>query len=136
MSNPIYIQKIELSTLAALKTIGGGVQSNDSTIYYYYKINKKFGFVDSNGNALAANDTVTLYYYRVPLSDGSETISDEIEPIIDSRWDDYLVFRTCFELTGDLKYLGMAEAELKRTRTLQLAEQDRTYTIPVNRDYD
>jgi hypothetical protein len=130
------LQKIELEQLATLKTLGAGETSYDTSVIYYYKINKLFGFVGPTGAALTANDSVTFYYYRKPKSNGTETISDAIIPIIDDRWDDYLAFRACFELTADPKWLALSEAELRRCRTLQLAEIDRTWTIPVNREYD
>jgi len=128
--------KIELVDLVKKKRDGAGVASTDTSAYYYYKINKQIGFVDQSGVALSANDSVTLYYYRKPLSDGTETMSDAIEPIIDDRWDDYLVFRSCFELTGEPKFLAMAKDEMQRTKVLQLAEINRSYTVPVNREYD
>lgn len=136
MPTIVYLSKIELTTLATLKTLGSGVPVVDASVYYYYKLNKKFGFVDSSGQPLSSNDSVTFFYYRKPKSDGTETISDSIEPIIDERWDDYLVFRACFDMTGNPQYLALAQAELERCRSLQLAEQDRMFVTPPSREYD
>jgi hypothetical protein len=136
MTNTTYIQKIEMRELALRKAQGGGISADDNSNILYYKYNKKFGFVDVNGQPLTEANSVTIFYARKPLSDGTETISDSIEPIIDDRWDDYLVFRAAFELTGKPEFLAMAGDELRRLRTLQGAERDRVYYIPTNRDYD
>jgi hypothetical protein len=132
----IYLQKIELKTLAKLKTQYPGQTTQDVTNLFYYKEQKQLGFVNIVGTPVTENATVTLWYYRRPLSDGSETISDSIEPIIDDRWDDYLVFYACYLMTGDPKFLAQSKDEMNEIRPLQLAQVDRTAQIAVNRDYD
>lgn len=132
----IALQKISLEQLGWLKTQGTLLPISDPSILFYYKIQKQLGFVDAEGSAVGENGSVTLWYYRVPLSDGTETISDSTLPIIDARWDDYLVFRSLFEMTGDPKWFALAQAEMKRCTTLQLAQVNRSYSIPVNREYD
>jgi len=132
MAETTQIFKIQLKGLAELKRAGTDASSND--VLYYYKLNKKLGFVNGSGSAVSTATTVTLWYYRVPIS-GEET-SNSIEPIIDSRWDNALCYGACFDLTGNEKWLLLYERELDRVRSLELAQNDRSFQVPANEEYN
>ena len=126
------IKKIELKDLAYLKDLAQ--DSTDSSNLYYYKLNKKLGFINAAGNAVSEATTATLWYYRVPIS-GEET-SNTIVPIIDARWDNALCYGACFDLTGEDIWLQRFERELDRIRTLELAQNDRAFQVPANEEYN
>lgn len=130
------LKKIEIADLADWKREGSGVSSSDMSVIGWYKLQKQLGFVGSNGEALSEDTSVTIWYYRTPLTDGSEDISATVEPIVDQRWDDCLVFLACFYMTGNERWWELYRGELDRIRTLQLAQVNRTYSVPVNTDYD
>ena len=126
------IYKIELKDLAELKRQGVSTSSDDTL--YYYKLNKRLGFVNQSGSAVSANDSVTIWYYRTPIA--GEEMSSIVEPIIDTRWDNALCYGACFDLTGDPKWLALFEKELDRIRTLELAQNDRAFQVPANEEYN
>ena len=126
------IQKIELKDLATLKA-ASATSTDDSTLYYY-KLRKMMGFVNQSGSPVSATTTVTLWYYRVPIS--GEEISATVEPIIDTRWDQALCYGACFDLTGNEKWLNLFNIELARIRTLELAQNDRSFQTPANEEYN
>lgn len=130
------IKMIDPWELADLKAKLEDNTTTDDSIILYYKLNKQLGFVNAIGDALSADTTVTLWYSRTPLPDGSEDISKTVEPIIDQKWDNCLVYAACFEMTGDPKWEAMYQRELRRMVTLQKAVNDRRFVIQNTEEYD
>ena len=132
MSAQTTIAKIQLKDLADLKRLATSTNSDD--VLYFYKLRKMLGFVNQSGEPVSSSTSVTLWYYRTPIS--GEEISATVEPIVDTRWDQCLCYGACFDLTGNEKWLNLFNMELERIRTLELAQNDRSFQIPANEEYN
>ena len=132
MSAQTTIAKIQLKDLADLKRLATSTNSDD--VLYFYKLRKMLGFVNQSGEPVSSSTSVTLWYYRTPIS--GEEISATVEPIVDTRWDQCLCYGACFDLTGNEKWLNLFNMELERIRTLELAQNDRSFQVQANEEYN
>lgn len=133
------LKKIELKDLADFKRQMDGetnLTDDSGDPVAYYKLQKQLGFVGATGGPIGTNNVVTIWFARTPLTDGTEDLSDTVLPIIDKRWDDVMTLGACYNITMDPKWKLLYESELMRIKTLQDAQIDRVYQIPVDREYD
>lgn len=129
------LEKKSIAEIAEIKRVGTQSTTSTADPMYYYKWNNQFGFTNAAGGAPSGASTITLYGWRIPLIDGSEDVSDSIDPIVNTRWDNCFVMGGVALLTGDPKYLTLYETEYARVRSQEVSYTDLTFRIPVTDEF-
>lgn len=129
------LKKINIEEVAEIKRRGTDSSTTADPMYYYF-FNGQIGVMTSTGDAVSAGGTITVYGWKLPKSDGTEDISDTVNPIVERRWDVCIGLGAIAYIRGAEKDHLLFESEMKRQKSFDSQEKDNGYIIQSTGDYE
>jgi hypothetical protein len=128
------------ANIEKITEIKSGNNSTSSDIAYYYTFGNQIGFMLADGSAPNVTETINVYGWRRPKEDGTEKISETIDPIVNNRWDYCLELGAITRLIDDPKlisfYGGLYEQEFRKQNVIENSIDDNLWSVPYNGDYN
>jgi hypothetical protein len=132
-SSPIV--KVSMDKIEYLKRQAASTEVSDSvsdSVTSYARWEDGFIFLTDSGLAPTTSHTVTLYYWKT----SDETISNTIDPQVNTRWDTALWYGAVSDLTNNQAWEVKFEREFSRQKSRERTMHGEVLAVTSAGDYD